>query len=75
MSEPRLLVAAAVPKKATVRIPDETPVGPSYMDVTIERVQNATPREGQITWTYMGGLSVVIGAATNVHIISLPKEK
>jgi hypothetical protein len=71
----RLLHAAAIAKGDQVRIPDDTPVGPSAMVHTIKQIENGTPETGKITWTTDTGLKVVIGAATRVAILNLKESK
>lgn len=67
-----LLPAAAVPEGAVVKIPDNTPVGDSFLEIHIDSIENNTPVAGKITWYDKRGLHTVIGAATRVEVISLP---
>lgn len=67
--------AAAIPEKSRVRIPDETPHGQGFMDVTIVSVENSTPRPGQITWHTEFGLKVIIGASIKIEVLQYPHER
>jgi hypothetical protein len=61
------LVAAAIPKGAIVARADGS-------EVEISRVENATPREGLITWTdKASGNRFAVPASRRVPVVSLPQ--
>lgn len=60
----RMLPAAAIPKGSVVLL--------EGADFDIQKVENATPMPGRITWTSQAGRSVEVGGAQRVEVVSLP---
>jgi hypothetical protein len=68
------LPAAAVPEGAEVLVPDRVENGntPSMLQITVNTIENNTPVAGKITWHDKRGITVTVGAATMIEIVSLP---
>lgn len=63
--------AAAIPEGAEVIIPREANEDdPAVIHVVV--IENSTPRPGLITWYSEEDLPYIIGASTDVVVVSLP---
>ena len=63
---PRMLPAAAIPKYSLVRIENR-----EYA-FTIMRIENSTPRPGQITWITDEETEEVVGGNEQVEVLRFP---
>lgn len=64
----RILVAAAVPEGAVVRLP----YGNTFDEFKITRIENSTPVAGKITWYTDTLQSMVVPASLRVDVKELP---
>jgi hypothetical protein len=62
----RRLPAAAIPRYSKVRIE-----GRDFV-FSIDRIDNATPEPGKITWTDEDGLEEVVGGNEKIEVVELP---
>lgn len=63
----RTLVAAAIPEGSVVHMPHKD----TFTKFKIDKVLNATPEAGKITWL-VGPIKMVVPASLLVDVVSLP---